>query len=81
MSKREDDPLEVIQDPDVMEGSACTLCVTCGNDPEAENWPLTNSLSCLVGAGCVVLPPDNFDEVVERVKTTDKQPAAAIPAH
>jgi hypothetical protein len=82
MSKppREDDPIEVFAtDPDMVDAPNCALCVTCGADPNEGAWPITSSISCLVGAGCVVLPPDDFDDVVDRVRDREADAPAVRP--
>mmetsp|Transcript_13620 Transcript_13620/g.45397 ORF Transcript_13620/g.45397 Transcript_13620/m.45397 type:complete len:96 (-) Transcript_13620:79-366(-) len=46
-----------------LEGSCVNLVVTCGDSSGdvGGEWPLAHSLSCLVGAGCVVLPDEEYD--------------------
>ena len=67
----EEVPLEEVVVPD----NCAASCVTCGTDEDGNSWPLATSISCLVGAGCVVLPDEDFDEIVDRVKSpTDERP-------
>mmetsp|Transcript_28596 Transcript_28596/g.87551 ORF Transcript_28596/g.87551 Transcript_28596/m.87551 type:complete len:90 (-) Transcript_28596:162-431(-) len=49
-------------------------CVTCG-DSEASQWTITQSIACLVASGCVVLPPEDFEEAVA-AETPAPSPAA-----
>ena len=50
--------------PDDKNEQCSAACVTCGADGESEAWTLTQSITCLVATGCVVLPPEDFEEAV-----------------
>ena len=69
------------EDVELVPDNCAASCVTCGQDPTSTNWPIASSLSCLVGAGCVVLPPDEFeDEAVLRRRSDGTTAAVARPA-
>ena len=61
--------------------SCVELCVTCGDTElsDANKWPLANSLSCLVGAGCVVLPDEGDDDFFEKASRSRKEAAPGSP--
>lgn len=59
----EDNPVEIYADGEKNDNCSAA-CVNCGSDAEGEAWTLTQSISCLVASGCVVLPPEDFDDVV-----------------
>ena len=68
------------EDVELEPDNCAASCVTCGQDPTSTNWPIASSLSCLVGAGCVVLPPDEFeDEAVLRRRSDGTTAAVARP--
>ena len=59
------------EDVELVPDNCAASCVTCGQDPTSTNWPIASSLSCLVGAGCVVLPPDDMDDETLLRKRSD----------
>ena len=68
------------EDVELVPDNCAASCVTCGQDPTSTNWPIASSLSCLAGAGCVVLPPDEFeDEAVLRRRSDGTTAAVARP--
>ena len=64
------------EDVELVPDNCAASCVTCGQDPTSTNWPIASSLSCLVGAGCVVLPPDDMDDETLLRKRSDGTTAA-----
>lgn len=68
----DDDDVELVPD------TCVASCVTCGQDPSSTSWPIATSLGCLVGAGCVVLPPDDLED--EAVLIRRRSSKAAAPA-
>mmetsp|Transcript_4311 Transcript_4311/g.14319 ORF Transcript_4311/g.14319 Transcript_4311/m.14319 type:complete len:173 (+) Transcript_4311:1010-1528(+) len=52
----------------------CSTCVTCSGS-EDSSWTITQSIACLVASGCVVLPPEDFEEAVAA-----ETPASVAPA-
>mmetsp|Transcript_23797 Transcript_23797/g.74361 ORF Transcript_23797/g.74361 Transcript_23797/m.74361 type:complete len:87 (+) Transcript_23797:214-474(+) len=75
-------PADGLDDVDevLVPDNCAASCVTCGLGPETNNWPLATSLSCLVGAGCVVLPDEDFDDVVKPDRVAAKPTASAAGA-
>mmetsp|Transcript_3525 Transcript_3525/g.9049 ORF Transcript_3525/g.9049 Transcript_3525/m.9049 type:complete len:84 (+) Transcript_3525:110-361(+) len=59
-----DVPVEILTENDKTDVCTAACVTTCGSDGESEAWTLTQSISCLVASGCVVIPPEDFEEAV-----------------